>query len=227
MNKKLQRELHGPGWGEVILGALLSLVLGIVLAMAFLIFTPVVKVREMPKEPDAKVVYYLEGSAAASRAHQAQTKAKSFLQGQSVTLNEDELNSIVYGFRAQPPKPAKPTLTSAPPDKVIEPGSPNFRIRDSVLQIGVPLKLSAYGLKHEVIFQARGRFTKSGDTFVFDPNEVFVGSCALERLPVIRDMILKRLVAATEVPPELPTAWQKLTDVSLEGSNLKLTTAIQ
>ena len=221
MSNKYQRELHGPGWGEVILGALLSFILGVVLAMAFLIFTPVEKVKAMPKEPKPKVVYYLEGNALSGRAGQAQSKAKAFLQGKSVVLNEDELNALATGFSKKrgTGKPA------ANPENAIENGTPNFRIHDGVLQVGVPLEISTYGLTREVILQARGGFTKSGDTFVFDPTEVYVGSCPIERLPMLQGMIFDRLIAVAELPEGVPAAWQKLSDVAVDGSTLRLTAA--
>jgi hypothetical protein len=46
---KVDRAIYGPGWGEVIFGALLSLVLGVVLGALLLVLKPVVIAKETPK----------------------------------------------------------------------------------------------------------------------------------------------------------------------------------
>ena len=48
---KFDRAHYGPSWVEVILGALLSLALGVVLAVAYFVARPVTLVKELPKEP--------------------------------------------------------------------------------------------------------------------------------------------------------------------------------
>lgn len=218
MNKKLQRELNGPSWTEVILGALLSLCLGVVLAAAFLVLKPVSKVKELPKEPDPKVVYFLEGSQDSGRARQAASKEKAFLQGGSVVLTEDEANTLISPPAKPGAKPAEP-----PPEKTLSAGSPNVRIRRSLLQVAVPIRLNVYGLQHEIIVQARGGFEKRADVFVFVPNEFLVGSCPLQQLPMVQAMLTKRFIAAVTIPEDLATAWRKLSDVAVEGSTLRLT----
>ena len=54
MSRKTDRAKHGPGWIEVIFGALLSLVLGVLVGALLLAFRPVVVVKEMPKEEARK-----------------------------------------------------------------------------------------------------------------------------------------------------------------------------
>src|SRR6476660_757483 len=109
MSKKIDRAKHGPSWAEVILGAVLSLVLGVVIGAVLLILLPVEVAKEKPKEPNPKVVYYIEGARDSNKAKQALAKRKAFVEGQSVTVTEDEINSLITpsGAAAEPPKDAK------------------------------------------------------------------------------------------------------------------------
>ena len=216
MNTKHARELHGPSWTEVILGAILSLALGVVLAAGYLVFKPVVPVKEMPKEPAAGVVYYIEGTRGGNAARQATAKQRSFLQGESVALNEGELNALAAP--ATPPAEAAKASSAA----MVSAGVPNFRIHDGELQIAVPMNVSLSGFAQQVMVQARGGFEREGETFVFAPNEVLVGSCPLQRLPAAQGILMKRFFASLAMPEEIATAWRGLANVSIEGSTLRL-----
>src|SRR5687768_17187418 len=96
MSIKIDRATHGPSWVEVILGAVLSAILGVALAAVLLIVRPVTPVKVMPKEADRdpKAVYYIEGSRDVTKGRQAPAKRKAFAEGQSVTVVEDELNAL-------------------------------------------------------------------------------------------------------------------------------------
>ena len=89
MRQRFDRALYGPSWTEVILGALLSAVLGVVLAAGFFVFRPVTKVKELPKEPIPGTVYYIEGSRDYSNSRRLVAKQKFFLKGGSLVVNED------------------------------------------------------------------------------------------------------------------------------------------
>ncbi len=215
----------GPSWTEVIIGAVLSFVLGVALGAAYLVFKPVATVKTLPKDLAADMVYYIEGSHDTSKAKLAAAKQRDLVQGHSIVLTEDELNAILapstpVAPAATPGKPGAPAA-AAPAAQMLTPEAPNFRVRDGVMQIGLPVRIAAFGwLDQTVILQARGTFTKSGDTFVFEPSEFYVGSCPVERLPAVQSAIFKRAVAAA--PAEMTAAWSKLTDVAVEGSTLKL-----
>lgn len=221
MNKKLERELNGPSWTEVILGVVLSLVLGAALAAVYLVFKPVATVREMPKEPAEGVVYYLEGSRDSSKARDAMAKQTSFIRGGTIVVNEEELNALAAAATAPAPK-ADPKAAT-PAAQSVAAGVPNFRIRDGVMQIGVPVSLNVAGFSQRVILQARGGFEKHGDVFVFAPSELYVGSCPLQNLPVAKGIVMTKVLGAAKVPEELAAAWGNLSDVTVEGSTLKLT----
>jgi hypothetical protein len=220
MNKKLQREMYGPGWIEVIFGAILSLSLGIVLAFLFLTFSPVVKVKELPKEPAANTVYFIPGSRNSDKTRQLSAKQSAFLQGQSVNFNEDELNAL-----AAPKEAPKPTSLPVPAnDKFLSASALDFRIQDSVMQIGLPLHLSAMGFEHDLIVQARGGFEKTGETVVFHPKELYIGGCPLQNLPGgVADKLFARMVASANMPAEFTEAWRRVTEAKVDGALVRLT----
>lgn len=218
MNSKLQRQLYGPGWAEVIFGAVLSLLLGIVLAAVCLVLKPVQAVKALPKELEPGMIYYLEGSKNASNARLTEAKLKSFVDGGSVVLTEEDLN--VLTAPAAKPAPAPGGDAKA---QTVTPGVVNFRIRDSVLQIGFPVQLNIQGLELNVILQARGGFEKDGDSFEFVPAEFYLGSCPLQRLPFVESMLMKRLLASAAAPAEWTDAWKRVSAVAVEESTLRLT----
>jgi hypothetical protein len=219
-----ERALSGPSWAEVLIGAALSLVLGVVLAAAHLVIKPVATVRELPKSPVAGNVYFLEGSKDTNKGNTWLRKRQAFLDGQSIDLTEDELNTAVAtpiekpkGGAGQPASAAKPAPAN---DTLLTPGPVNFRIDGGQVQVGVPVKVNL--LDATVIVQATGGFVKKGDTFTFVPKVFFVGSCAVDRLPMVKGLIMGRLFAAQSVPKELTDAWTKLANVSVDGKTLKL-----
>jgi hypothetical protein len=223
MSKKIDRATHGPSWTEIILGIVLSTALGIVLGAVALMLKPAVTVKEMPKEPDTKAVYYIEGSRDTSKAKQAPAKRTAFAQGQTVSVTEDEINNLI-GASATPAAPAKPGATPPPApsaEGALTFGTPNFRIDGGALQIAAPVTVNAAGLK--LIVQARGGFVKSGDRFVFAPDTLYVGSCPVQRLPFLAGYVRSQFAAAQAVPEDLAAAWPKLANVAIEGKTLTLT----
>ncbi len=199
-SKKIDRALYGPSWAEVIIGAALSLVLGVILAAAVLVLRPVQTVRELPKEPVRDAVYYIEGSKDSTKGRQWAAKHKLLNDGTSVALTEDELNAAFYvsappgktppppekakaGAKAKAPAPAPAPEPPAPAEVaanegLIVPGAPNFRIHDNLLQVGIPCTLNVYGFKLSVIVMATGGFGKGGDGVVFVPETFYLGSLA-------------------------------------------------
>lgn len=214
------RAEYNPSWIEVILGAMLSLLLGAVLGAAFLVLKPVETVRELPKEPDPETVYYIEGTRDSHRARQATAKQRAFVQGETVVLNEDELNALAAPKTTS--GAAKPGEEAAA-EQMLTAGMPNFRIRAGVLQIGVPVRVSVAGLDRRVIVQARGGFERRGDVFAFDAEELYLGSCPLQRLPIVAGLVMNKFVEGANVPEELAAAWRNASEVKVEGTNLHVT----
>ncbi|MDD2765224.1 MAG: hypothetical protein PHE83_14770 [Opitutaceae bacterium] len=227
-SRKIDKAKYGPGLGEVVLGAALSLVLGAGLAAAYLVAQPVQIVKEPPKSPPAGAIYYIEGGRNADRGKQWLRKKQLFTEGSSVELNENELNAwISAGTAAPAPAPGQKSAPVAPPSPasgMLQMDVPNFRIRDGVLQIGAKgtLNLELFGIKRPLIVQASGKFVKGGDGFIFEPSRFYVGSLPLHRLPGVGEIVLNRVLAKAQVPEDIAVAWKKLADVTIVGNTLKL-----
>jgi hypothetical protein len=222
-SSKIDRAIHGPGWGEIIFGAALSVALGVVLAAAHLMFKPIVHVKVMPREPLAGEVYFQEGSKDPNKGMAWLRKRQAFLEGQSIDLTEDELNTAVATPTEKPkggtgPGGAAPAAPAS--DALLTPGSVNFRIAQGKLQVASEVKVNLFDTS--VMVQTTGGFEKKGDTFSFVPQTFFVGSCPLHRLPFVQDLVLKRFFPTQSIPEDLASAWKKLADVKIEDRTLKL-----
>lgn len=219
MSSKIDRALYGPSWTEVIIGAVLSVLIGAVLAAAWLVFKPVEMVRALPKDTVAGQVYYIEGSNSNAKGRQWLRKRQLFTEGVAVSVNEDELNAAVSSL-------APPTGKQEDEEKkgMIVPGALNFRIHDNLLQIGAPVEVNVAGFMAKVQVSAEGGFRQSGGKFVFVPEKLYIGSCPVERLPIVPGLILGRLMKTVTLPDDLTAAWDKLGNVSIDGAHLNLGT---
>ena len=125
------------------------------------------------------------------------------------------------------PVPGAPAVAAAPdeqpPTDLITPSVPNFRIRDGVVQVGLPTTISTLGYTFPVVAQARGVFEKQGDSFVFVPETVMIGSLPLHRFPHVTEYMMQRAMASEGLPPELMAAWKKAKSIVVEGTAIKLT----
>ena len=205
--------------------------------------------RSTATEPDLKPgpgdVVYLEGSMDSSKVNLAGAKRKTFAAGGSVLVDENELNALV-GTPVPAPAPGKPApgakntpaaIAPPPPAPAAEgdaaapaaggfavtPEAPNFRIQEGEFQIGLPIKLEAFGYHRTVVVQARGQFEKRGERFVFEPSTLLVGSCPLDPLPVLRSWVVRKVLKAVPVPEDIQKVWGELSDVAVVGSALMLT----
>jgi hypothetical protein len=215
----------GPSWLEVGLGAFLSVVLGVVLGVAYMIAKPVLTVKEIPKDAPAGAVYYIEGSRSSVKSAGLEDKRKSFLAGESVDLDEGEVNTLL----GDPGKPSTPggkpgDKAPAPEAKLLDIGSLNVRIKDGRMQFAVPANFNVLTVMGTVIVQANGGFEKRGSTFTYVPDTLYVGGCPIGRIPFAKDWVMSKLLFARPVPDDIATAWSKLVSVSIEGTTLRLRT---
>jgi hypothetical protein len=238
-SSKIDRATYGPSTIEVFLGAVLSLILGAVLALIYLIAQPV-QIGNIPAKGEAaSPVVYIKGTQDGDRGKQWLRKKQLFTEGSSVEVNEDELNAwITAGTAPETPKPPggkkpdkaandkKPDQTaSAGSAGLIQFGTPNFHISNGVFQIGceTEVNLDMLGLKQSLIVQASGRFVKTSDGFSFAADQFYIGCCPLHKLPILGKFVLDRVLANEKAPENLSSAWKKLVDVTVEGDSLKLT----
>jgi len=245
MSAKSKRGEYEPSWTEVTIGALLSALIGATFGVAYLVTKPVITVKELPEQGEISpgATYFVEGTKDSSKTKLVTAKRKSFSAGGSVTVDENELNSLAAaavapGAPTMPTPATKGTKASPPPAPAVKaadkpagslggigltPGGPNFRIRDGELQIGLPVRIDFFGFGLEIIMQTRGQFAKVGDVFVFEPESMTVGSCPLDRLPGAKRLIAKRVLGIVPVPDDVAKAWGLLADVAVVDSTLRLT----
>jgi len=235
MSAKLDRTVHGPGWTEVILGAVLSIVLGAVIAAALLVARPVVTARQTPKaaDVDPQAVTYIPGARDPGKVRSALAKRKAFGEGQSVTLAEEELNALgalpaatLASPAGELPPPAPAAAGGAKPaasEATFERGAANVRLHDGKLQVAVPVTVNLLGLKPQIIIQARGGFEKQAAGFAYVPEVLYVGSLPVDRLPFVNGYVRGLLLDSVTTPEDLRAAWPKLASVTVEGRSLKLT----
>lgn len=217
MDKKVMRAMYGPSAAEVVLGAILSFAVGVVLAALYLVFKPVTTVNQLPPA-DKRVegmVYYVQGTKNPAKGQQLLRKRQLFIEGSSVSLTEDELNTWMAASGEAPKKPAADATASLTTEL-------NFRIRNGVLQIGFPCTLNLLGMTESVIIQMKGGFRKEGGVFVYEPSVFYIGSLPAQRLPILPGLLLKKIYSAQQLPEELVAAWKKLADVTVEDGTLKL-----
>ena len=243
--KKTNQSAHEPSWTEVILGAVLSVALGGLLGVVLLAIKPLAAVKELPKEPVAGMIYYIQGSRDSARAKDAPAKRKLFAQGGSVTVSEDEINSFLPAppplwtstTKAKPGAPAKVAEKAKAPEnakagdkagapaasgEMIALGGPNFHLHDGKVQIAVPVTISVFGLDQAVTVVADGIFVKKGSGFAFDPETVYLGSCPVQSVPFAMGFVSKKFISALPVPEDIAAAWPKVASAAVEGNALKL-----
>lgn len=229
----------------------MSIVLGVALGIVVLAMKPLAGVREMPKEPVAGAIYYVVGSRDTSKAKQAPAKRKTFAQGGSVNVTEDEVNSFLAappppvpapgakpkaGEKAKAPTPAPVPAKAPAPAKAGEKGAPvvaggemlavgepNFRFRDGGVQITVPVTVNVLGLEQHLTVLAKGGFVKKGDAFKFEAETLYLGSCPVQRVPFLNSFVASKFLGSQAVPEDIAAAWPKVVSVAVDGSVLKLT----
>lgn len=215
------RVANGPSWAEVIFGAILSLVLGVVIGALLLVFRPVVTVKEEPKERERGVVYYVEGVRDPSKARQALAKRKTFVDGQSISVTEEEINALIAPAPAAPAQGEKKEGDTAAASEYVKTGTPVVRVHEGFMQIGLPVTVDFLGTK--LVAQAQGSLVKQGDIFVFEPQTMYLGSCPVNRVPYLSGLVRERVLKAYPLPEDIKQAWGKLANATIDGKTVKLT----
>jgi hypothetical protein len=225
-DKKIEKALYGPSTVEVVLGAILGFLLGLVLACVYLVFKPVQTVKEMPKAEDQKtgVVYYIPGNTGNARDWSA--KQQTLIRGGQVILTEGELNTWATASLNKAPAPAGGKAGGAPAadSGFLNASGVNFRVADSKLHVNAKVTLNYFGMKTDVQMQSKGDLAKSGNMYVYAPEEVYLGSCPLHKLPPAGSMLVNALVGAQKVPDDVRAAWAKVSEADVDGAVVKVTT---
>ncbi|HVT72314.1 MAG TPA: hypothetical protein VHD61_04205 [Lacunisphaera sp.] len=243
-DKKLEKALYGPSVTEVALGAVLGLLCGVLAACLYLVFKPVQQVKVLPKEPSRSVVYYIPGSDSNAKGRTWQAKEKQLIAGTNVTVVEDELNAWASSLAAPPaPKAAAPApkgkdkakpaekpkeeapkdaAAKPPPEGFVIPGTLNFKIVDDQVQVGLKCTLNWYGMTYDTTVVALGTFRPSGDSIVFKPGKLYLGSCPLHLLPALPNLLVSGITSKVKISDELRVALSKLKSVTIEKGAMTL-----
>jgi hypothetical protein len=231
MAKKIEKALYGPSMTEVALGAVLGLLVGVLAAAVYLVFKPVSVVKEMPKDDKVVkgMVYLIQGSESNAKSRNLPAKQKQVMGSPTFTveLAEDELNAwaATLASPAAAPaaaKPGAPAGAAPAGDGIFNPGKPNFRIVGDKLQISAKCVLNWYGLTHEVTVITTGTFRTSGESVVYSPSTLYLGSCPVHLLPALAGPLMNHLVAKEKVPDDVHSAWLKVDSATIENGVLKL-----
>ena len=146
MSRKIDRALRGPSWIEVVLGAAISLVLGVALGAALLVFRPVIPVRQMPKEEaiERDAIYFVEGSRETAKARDAAAKRKA------------------------PPRPSKPAAAKSAAKTIVL--YPEAAFGPALNCVGIAQQLKAMG--HNPVFVCDRSFKGVFENYGFEENLV-------------------------------------------------------
>jgi hypothetical protein len=240
-DKKIEKALYGPSTTEVALGALLGFVVGVLVAVIYLVWKPVQRVPALPKDPVANVVYFIPGNENSVRARAWQAKLKTLTAGGEASFSEEELNAFAATLDPvpaadkapadkKPAKPAKPGDPAKPADAkqnadFFTANAVNFHIlKGDKLQISLKCAINYYGIGTDTYVLTTGAFTRSGNGYVFDPDTFYLGSCPLHKLPVGEAFITARILNSLKLPDNA-RAWDKITSIRIEGGQLKITTS--
>lgn len=208
-----------PGVTSVFIGAVLSIVVGGLLAAVHLVSLPVEVLRTAPKEaPDKEARVFIAGQAGSSAGRAWQAKRDALAAGTSgrQAFSEAELNAWSEAtFEA-----AKLNKDDAADRMVLVTGGiPDFRIDGSALQLGMVNKVHLPGFAEApLVLQARGGFVRTNAGWTFAPTEARLGALPLHKIPALLSLVAERFVAKP-FPAEVQRALQNAHEIAVrEGS---------
>lgn len=211
-------EQKAPGLVGVLGGALGSLVLGVLLAVVYLILKPVEIVRSAPKDPAPGVRYFVQGGGAAPSGKGWERKQEMLVSGVGeVRLLSGDLNAW-----AQAASPADPKVEEAKKEArfLHVRGTPNFRIVGEELQVGVVSELICFGYVRQLVFQAQGGFELDGATWRYAPKEMYFGCFPLHRFPLLRSSLTARLQVEGNLPTVAGVMLRRAAGLSIKAEEL-------
>lgn len=232
MGKKKNKE---PRLYEIVIAAVLSGILGVVGAVAYLALQAPEEVDELPAAEDRELgrLYYVVGAKGDESHATWEAKVEALKSGRSGTFSvvEQELNQWAaarLGSKAgekgadgaEGEEGEAPADDGEKPFLHVEPGTPNFHIAENRLFIGAPLEWNFFGMTRSFDALTSGQFEERDGVFAYKHDRVYVGSCPLPGF--VADRLVRDVVASYNVPETLTESWAALEGVSLEEDGLKL-----
>lgn len=216
-----------PGPFGIILQILSGAVVGLLIAGVYLALKPV-KVMDAKAAAKAagetaavverNVVVYVPGNPGNPNGQQWRVREASFLNKapSGVAASEQDINrwiATTYGSVDR-------RIEYKDFDVTLEPLPPLCRLDGSEMQVGFEFRCTRGKESRSVIAHARGHFEKQGDSQVFVPTSVYLGSCPLPGK--LGTMLLEKLGAAYPAPDAIAASWKAVTSAKVEESQLKL-----
>jgi hypothetical protein len=209
-------ERKKPGVFGIIIGAVLSTVLGALLGVLHLASQRVEVVAEAPKEPAAGTRYFITGEPPKDSGRSMERKLDQLENpGAEVAFSEGELNAWSH----QTFKPTQLEEAEKNGAVMIVAGRPNFRFVGKELQLGMENELVVFGSSAPLVLQARGGFEHAGDKMRFKASEAYLGALPLHRLPAgVLEAVGERF--APVAPKELAAVLDQASAISVADGQL-------
>jgi len=208
-----------PRLWEIVVAAILSLIVGLLGAVAFLVTLAPEEVSELPEPGERELgrVYLIKGEEGDSShaTWEAKEEAVKAQRSGEISVVEEELNQWAEARLGGDGEGSGEASFLH-----VESGVPNFRLEEGELFVSIPLTWNLFGFAETFESQTSGTFRQRGGSFEFDHDRVYVGSCPLP------DFFAKRLVRdvidSFQPLDELREGWANLENVSLEEEELAL-----
>lgn len=207
-----------PGVISVFIGAVLSIVLGALLAGVHLAALPVEVMKTAPKEAPADGTRYCvlgAPGATAGRGWQTKHEAVSENADGEFAFTEAELNAWSAGTF----EPAKLDDDKKGGTMMILAGAPNFRIDGPELQIALVNTVNFFGSESPLVLQGRGGFEKGESGWRFVAREAHLGALPLHKVPVLLSVLADRFGAA-QPPPVVEKVLREAREIAVRDDAL-------
>lgn len=180
---------RGPTVPGIIVGAILSITLGVAIAASSLALRPIIEVSQRSKEPlEPGRAYYVKGDTAESHGWAA--RAALLAKGQPGTYPFVEGDLYSWGRTNLRPTPTPKEGEPTPFVSVTEPF--NFRItKDGRLQVATRIELPGILPGRPLVYQSVGTVTNGR----FQPAEGFIGQSPV---PIVNSMLFHYVTASME-----------------------------
>jgi hypothetical protein len=205
-----------------------GIVLGVLIAAAWLITKPVIEVEPgMPAAgpkagaaADRHRVQFVHGRMAPVRNADWVAKEKAFAARTpgSMQLLEQEVNR----WFAQTCGDADRSVKWPSFGIEINPEVPTVRFDGSLTQIAMPVTLAVMGAQRKIVLQAWGQFVSRGGAQAFVPERLCVGSC-----PVPADFggawLYDRIARSLAVSDDVAKSWAAVGSIRVEDGRMRMT----
>ncbi len=220
--KKKTEQQKGPKLYEVVIGAILSLILGGLLAVIYLVLQPVEEVAQFPPEEarEKGKVYFKPGQVGRAGEFNWRPKQAAFEAGASGTIElvEQEINqwvSVEFSDLEDEDYPDAGMF-------FIAPRSLNFRVGDGRFQIASDLDWTVFGYTHTLKAHAIGTFVRGNGSFAFEPEEMYIGGFTVPRTGDFGPTLIRRVVEVLDPSQDLRESWAAVSEVSIVEDQLIL-----